>query len=112
MDWINYTNVLHFFGLDGSYTFLENVFLMMIAFYFFIMVLDFFPYQIGNSVINAISLQDVLAASHYKSFLNILCGYCFIAMCLLIMYTFAKRTKRAIGISYIIVKVRLKSLKI
>jgi len=81
----------------------------------FILVFAFCPYQMGNLAINAMSLQDKVAASHFEGLVTTLCGYCLIGMCLLIMHTFAtiigfRRSKRIIGLSYIVVKVRIVNL--
>lgn len=69
----------------------------------------------GNLAINAMSLQDKVAASHFEGLVTTLCGYCLIGMCLLILHTFAtiigfRRSKRIIGLSYIVVKVRINEL--
>lgn len=68
----------------------------------------------GNLAINTMSLQDKVAASHL---VLIFCGYCLISMVLLVMHIFAtivgfRRSKRIIGLSYIVVKVRKECLLI
>lgn len=100
-------------GLDGSLVFLEHVFWVVSMNALFILVFAFCPYQMGNLAITAMALQDKVAASHFEGLVTTLCGYCLIGMCLLIMHTFAtiigfRRSKRIIGLSYIVVKVRLK----
>lgn len=64
----------------------------------------------GNLAISSLSLQDKVAASHFEGLVTTLCGYCLIGMCLLIMHTIAtvigfRRSKRILGLSYIVVKV-------
>jgi len=97
-------------GLDGSLVFLEHVFWVVSMNALFILVFAFCPYQMGNLAITAMALQDKVAASHFEGLVTTLCGYCLIGMCLLIMHTFAtiigfRRSKRIIGLSYIVVKV-------
>lgn len=98
-------------GLDGSLVFLEHVFWVVSMNALFILVFAFCPYQMGNLAITSMALQDKVAASHFEGLVTTLCGYCLIGMCLLIMHTFAtiigfRRSKRIIGLSYIVVKVR------
>lgn len=100
-------------GLDGSLVFLEHVFWVVSMNALFILVFAFCPYQMGNLAITAMALQDKVAASHFEGLVTTLCGYCLIGMCLLIMHTFTtiigfRRSKRIIGLSYIVVKVRFK----
>lgn len=95
--------------------FLEHVFWVVSMNALFILVFAFCPYQMGNMALNAMSLQDKVAASHFEGLVTTLCGYCLIGMCLLIMHTFAtiigfRRSKRIIGLSYIVVKVRFMNL--
>lgn len=91
--------------------FIEHVFWVVSMNALFILLFAFLPYQMGNLAINTMSLQDKVAASHFEGLVTTLCGYCLIGMVLLIMHTFAtivgfRRSKRIIGLSYIVVKVR------
>jgi len=99
-------------GLDGSLVFLEHVFWVVSMNALFILVFAFCPYQMGNLAITAMALQDKVAASHFEGLVTTLCGYCLIGICLLIMHTVAtiigfRRSKRIIGLSYIVVKVSI-----
>lgn len=98
-------------GLDGSLVFLEHVFWVVSMNALFILVFAFCPYQLGNLAINSLSLQSKVAASHFEGLVTTLCGYCLIGMSLLILHTIAtiigfRRSKRILGLSYIVVKVR------
>ncbi|VVC37801.1 Zinc finger, RING-CH-type,Zinc finger, RING/FYVE/PHD-type [Cinara cedri] len=102
-------------GLDGSLVFLEHVFWVVSMNALFILVFAFCPYQMGNLAISAMSLQEKVAASHFEGLVTTLCGYCLIGMCLLMMHTIAtiigfRRSKRILGLSYIVVKVSLLSV--
>ena len=102
-------------GLDGSLLFLEHVFWVISLNTLFIIVFAFCPYHIGHFAISNMGLKEYAAASHFEGLLTTLCGYCVIAVCLVILHTLAalfglRTSQRILGLCYVVVKVSLLSV--
>lgn len=118
MDWDRQAEELtweRLLGLDGSLAFLEHVLWVVSLNTLFIMVFAFCPYRIGYFAIDGLSLQEYAAASHFEGLVTMLCGYCVIGVCLVVLHTLAallgfQRSQRILGLCYVIVKVSLLSV--
>lgn len=102
-------------GLDGSLVFLEHVFWVVSLNTMFILVFAFCPYHIGHFTIVGFKLKGWVSASHFEGLLTALCGYCVVGLCLVILHTLAaiirlNRSKRVLGLCYVVVKVALLSV--
>lgn len=102
-------------GLDGSLVFLEHVFWVVSLNTLFIMVFAFCPYYIGSFAIAGLGLQEYAAASHFEGLVTTLCGYCVTGVWLVVLHTLAaplgfQRSRRLLGLCYVIVKVSLLSV--
>lgn len=105
-------------GLDGSLVFLEHVFWVVSLNTLFILVFAFCPYHIGHfSVVGLgfeeyVSTNDTVQASHFEGLLTTIVGYVLLAMTLIICHGLAalvkfQRSRRLLGVCYIVVKVSL-----
>ncbi|KAK3871776.1 hypothetical protein Pcinc_023101 [Petrolisthes cinctipes] len=102
-------------GLDGSLVFLEHVFWVVSLNTMFILVFAFCPYHIGHFTIVGFKLKGWVSASHFEGLLTALCGYCVVGLCLVLLHTLAaiirlNRSKRVLGLCYVVVKVALLSV--
>jgi len=98
-------------GLDGSLVFLEHVFWVVSLNTLFILVFAFCPYHIGHFAVVGFSLREHAAASHFEGLVTTLCGYCIIGLCLVLLHGLAsflglRRSRRILGLCYVVVKVR------
>ena len=122
-------------GLDGSLVFLEHVFWVVSLNTLFVLVFGkimsdfiivkggqlskicsfheaFCPYHIGHFIIMGFKLKKYINGAHFEGMLTTLCGYCFIGLSLVVLH-FAtdllrfKRSARALGLCYVVVKVAL-----
>ncbi|XP_041039740.1 E3 ubiquitin-protein ligase MARCH6 isoform X2 [Carcharodon carcharias] len=105
-------------GLDGSLVFLEHVFWVVSLNTLFILVFAFCPYHIGHfSVVGLgfeeyVSTNDMVQASHFEGLITTIVGYVLLAMTLIICHGLAalvkfQRSRRLLGVCYIVVKVSL-----
>ncbi|XP_051872559.1 E3 ubiquitin-protein ligase MARCH6 isoform X1 [Pristis pectinata] len=105
-------------GLDGSLVFLEHVFWVVSLNTLFILVFAFCPYHIGHfSVVGLgfeeyVSTKDTVQASHFEGLITTIVGYVLLAMTLIICHGLAalvkfQRSRRLLGVCYIVVKVSL-----
>lgn len=102
-------------GLDGSLVFLEHVFWVVSLNTLFILVFAFCPYHIGHFAVVGFSLREHAAASHFEGLVTTLCGYCIIGLCLVLLHGLAsllglRRSRRILGLCYVVVKVSLLSV--
>lgn len=102
-------------GLDGSLVFLEHVFWVVSLNTLFILVFAFCPYHIGHFAVVGFSLREHAAASHFEGLVTTLCGYCVIGLCLVLLHGLAsllglRRSRRVLGLCYVVVKVSLLSV--
>jgi E3 ubiquitin-protein ligase MARCH6 len=102
-------------GLDGSLVFLEHVFWVVSLNTLFILVFAFCPYHIGHFAVVGLSLREHAAASHFEGLVTTLCGYCIIGLCLVLLHGLAsflglRRSRRILGLCYVVVKVSLLSV--
>uniref|UniRef100_T1J4X4 E3 ubiquitin-protein ligase MARCHF6 n=1 Tax=Strigamia maritima TaxID=126957 RepID=T1J4X4_STRMM len=107
-------------GLDGSLVFLEHVFWVVSLNTLFIFVFAFCPYHIGHFTIIGFDIKDFVktenvAATQFEGLLTTLCGYIVIGTCLVILHGLAsiirlKRSKRILGLCYVVIKVSLLSI--
>ncbi|GAB6030401.1 E3 ubiquitin-protein ligase march6 [Chamberlinius hualienensis] len=99
-------------GLDGSLVFLEHVFWVVSLNTLFILVFAFLPYHIGQFIVTGLNFKEYLLTTHFDGLLTTLCGYVFIGASLVVLHALASvgsftRTRRALGIGYVVVKVSL-----
>lgn len=102
-------------GLDGSLVFLEHVFWVVSLNTLFILVFAFCPYHMGHFAVVGLGLKEHAAASHFEGLVTTLCGYCVIGLCLVILHSLATllnltRSRRVLGLCYVVVKVSLLSV--
>ncbi|XP_018913896.1 E3 ubiquitin-protein ligase MARCHF6 isoform X2 [Bemisia tabaci] len=102
-------------GLDGSLVFLEHVFWVVSLNTLFILVFAFCPYHMGHFAVVGLGLREHVTASHFEGLVTTLCGYCVIGLCLVILRTLAAifkftRSKKVLGMCYVVVKVSLLSV--
>lgn len=102
-------------GLDGSLVFLEHVFWVVSLNTLFILLFAFCPYHIGHFAVVGFSLREHAAASHFEGLVTTLCGYCIIGLCLVLLHGLAsflglRRSRRILGLCYVVVKVSLLSV--
>lgn len=98
-------------GLDGSLVFLEHVFWVVSLNTLFILVFAFCPYHIGHFAVVGFGLREHAAASHFEGLVTTLCGYCIIGLCLVLLHGLAsflglRKSRRILGLCYVVVKVR------
>ncbi|KAI4891360.1 hypothetical protein NFI96_022946 [Prochilodus magdalenae] len=117
-------------GLDGSLVFLvlqakllQQVFLWMLVFQehvfwvvslntLFILVFAFCPYHIGHFSVVGLGFEDYVRASHFEGLITTIVGYVLLAITLIVCHGLAalvrfQRSRRLLGVCYIVVKVSL-----
>ncbi|XP_040291323.1 E3 ubiquitin-protein ligase MARCHF6 [Bufo bufo] len=99
-------------GLDGSLVFLEHVFWVVSLNTLFILVFAFCPYHIGHFSVVGLGFDLYVKASHFEGLLTTIVGYVLLAVTLILCHSLAavvkfQRSRRILGICYIVVKVSL-----
>ncbi|XP_061551297.1 E3 ubiquitin-protein ligase MARCHF6-like isoform X2 [Phycodurus eques] len=99
-------------GLDGSLVFLEHVFWVVSINTLFILVFAFCPYHIGHLSMVGLGFEEQIEASHFEGLITTVVGYIILAVALIICHALAslvkfQRSKRLLGVCYIVVKVSL-----
>uniref|UniRef100_F1S0T7 E3 ubiquitin-protein ligase MARCHF6 n=1 Tax=Sus scrofa TaxID=9823 RepID=F1S0T7_PIG len=98
-------------GLDGSLVFLEHVF-WVVSLNTFILVFAFCPYHIGHFSLVGLGFEEHVQASHFEGLITTIVGYILLAITLIICHGLATlvkfhRSRRLLGVCYIVVKVSL-----
>lgn len=99
-------------GLDGSLVFLEHVFWVVSLNTLFILVFAFCPYHIGHFSVVGLGFDCYVKASHFEGLITTIVGYVLLAVTLILCHSLAavvkfQRSRRILGICYIVVKVSL-----
>jgi len=99
-------------GLDGSLVFLEHVFWVVSLNTLFILVFAFCPYHIGHFTVVGFKMKSGIVGVHFSGLLVTMTGYCMIGLCLVLLHTVSsllrfRRSARALGLCYVVVKVAL-----
>ncbi|XP_056680282.1 E3 ubiquitin-protein ligase MARCHF6 isoform X1 [Monodelphis domestica] len=99
-------------GLDGSLVFLEHVFWVVSLNTLFILVFAFCPYHIGHFSVVGLGFEEYVQASHFEGLITTIVGYVLLAVSLIICHGLAalvkfQRSRRLLGVCYIVVKVSL-----
>lgn len=99
-------------GLDGSLVFLEHVFWVVSLNTLFILVFAFCPYHIGHFSVVGLGFEEYVQASHFEGLITTIVGYVLLAMTLILCHGLAalvrfQRSRRLLGVCYIVVKVSL-----
>ncbi|XP_033856224.2 E3 ubiquitin-protein ligase MARCHF6 isoform X2 [Acipenser ruthenus] len=99
-------------GLDGSLVFLEHVFWVVSLNTLFILVFAFCPYHIGHFSVVGLGFEEYVQASHFEGLITTIVGYVLLAVTLIIEQGLAavvkfQRSRRLLGVCYIVVKVSL-----
>ncbi|NXW38147.1 MARH6 ligase, partial [Phaetusa simplex] len=99
-------------GLDGSLVFLEHVFWVVSLNTLFILVFAFCPYHIGHFSIVGLGFEEYVQASHFEGLITTIVGYILLAVTLIVCHGLAalvkfQRSRRLLGVCYIVVKVSL-----
>ncbi|XP_010892361.3 E3 ubiquitin-protein ligase MARCH6 isoform X2 [Esox lucius] len=99
-------------GLDGSLVFLEHVFWVVSLNTLFILVFAFCPYHIGHFTVVGLGFEDNVRSSHFEGLVTTIVGYILLAMTLILCHGLAalvrfQRSRRLLGVCYIVVKVSL-----
>ncbi|XP_017328398.1 E3 ubiquitin-protein ligase MARCH6 [Ictalurus punctatus] len=99
-------------GLDGSLVFLEHVFWVVSLNTLFILVFAFCPYHIGHFSVVGLGFEDYVRASHFEGLITTIVGYVLLAVTLILCHGLAalvrfQRSRRLLGVCYIVVKVSL-----
>uniref|UniRef100_W5LGC2 E3 ubiquitin-protein ligase MARCHF6 n=1 Tax=Astyanax mexicanus TaxID=7994 RepID=W5LGC2_ASTMX len=99
-------------GLDGSLVFLEHVFWVVSLNTLFILVFAFCPYHIGHFSVVGLGFEDYVRASHFEGLITTIVGYVLLAIALIVCHGLAalvrfQRSRRLLGVCYIVVKVSL-----
>lgn len=99
-------------GLDGSLVFLEHVFWVVSLNTLFILVFAFCPYHIGHFSLVGLGFEEHVQASHFEGLITTIVGYILLAITLIICHGLATlvkfhRSRRLLGVCYIVVKVSL-----
>uniref|UniRef100_A0A8B9UU71 E3 ubiquitin-protein ligase MARCHF6 n=1 Tax=Anas zonorhyncha TaxID=75864 RepID=A0A8B9UU71_9AVES len=99
-------------GLDGSLVFLEHVFWVVSLNTLFILVFAFCPYHIGHFSIVGLGFEEYVQASHFEGLITTIVGYVLLAVTLIVCHGLAAlvkfhRSRRLLGVCYIVVKVSL-----
>ncbi|XP_061445074.1 E3 ubiquitin-protein ligase MARCHF6 [Rhineura floridana] len=99
-------------GLDGSLVFLEHVFWVVSLNTLFILVFAFCPYHIGHFSIVGLGFEEYVQASHFEGLITTVVGYVLLAVSLIVCHGLAalvkfQRSRRLLGVCYIVVKVSL-----
>uniref|UniRef100_A0A8C9SU40 E3 ubiquitin-protein ligase MARCHF6 n=1 Tax=Scleropages formosus TaxID=113540 RepID=A0A8C9SU40_SCLFO len=99
-------------GLDGSLVFLEHVFWVVSLNTLFILVFAFCPYHIGHFSVVGLGFENYVKASHFDGLITTIVGYVLLAVTLIVCHGLAalvrfQRSRRLLGVCYIVVKVSL-----
>ncbi|KAK1172793.1 E3 ubiquitin-protein ligase MARCHF6 isoform X4 [Acipenser oxyrinchus oxyrinchus] len=99
-------------GLDGSLVFLEHVFWVVSLNTLFILVFAFCPYHIGHFSVVGLGFEEYVQASHFDGLITTIVGYVLLAVTLIVCHGLAavvkfQRSRRLLGVCYIVVKVSL-----
>ncbi|KAM5156899.1 E3 ubiquitin-protein ligase MARCHF6 isoform 2-T2 [Mantella aurantiaca] len=99
-------------GLDGSLVFLEHVFWVVSLNTLFILVFAFCPYHLGHFSAVGLGFEGYVQASHFEGLITTIVGYVLLAVTLILSHGLAaivkfQRSRRLLGICYIVVKVSL-----
>uniref|UniRef100_A0A3P9L7E1 E3 ubiquitin-protein ligase MARCHF6 n=1 Tax=Oryzias latipes TaxID=8090 RepID=A0A3P9L7E1_ORYLA len=99
-------------GLDGSLVFLEHVFWVVSLNTLFILVFAFCPYHIGHFSVVGLGFEEYVQASHFEGLITTIVGYILLAITLILCHGLAalvrfQRSRRLLGVCYIVVKVSL-----
>ncbi|XP_058535962.1 E3 ubiquitin-protein ligase MARCHF6 [Ochotona princeps] len=99
-------------GLDGSLVFLEHVFWVVSLNTLFILVFAFCPYHIGHFSLVGLGFEEHVQASHFEGLITTIVGYILLAVTLIVCHGLATlvkfhRSRRLLGVCYIVVKVSL-----
>ncbi|XP_064126452.1 E3 ubiquitin-protein ligase MARCHF6 isoform X2 [Loxodonta africana] len=99
-------------GLDGSLVFLEHVFWVVSLNTLFILVFAFCPYHIGHFSLVGLGFEEHVQASHFEGLITTIVGYILLAITLIVCHGLAtlvkfQRSRRLLGVCYIVVKVSL-----
>ncbi|XP_012683381.1 E3 ubiquitin-protein ligase MARCH6 [Clupea harengus] len=99
-------------GLDGSLVFLEHVFWVVSLNTLFILVFAFCPYHIGHFSVVGLGFEEYVKASHFEGLITTIVGYVLLAVTLIVCHGLAalvrfQRSRRLLGVCYIVVKVSL-----
>uniref|UniRef100_A0A671K866 RING-type E3 ubiquitin transferase n=1 Tax=Sinocyclocheilus anshuiensis TaxID=1608454 RepID=A0A671K866_9TELE len=99
-------------GLDGSLVFLEHVFWVVSLNTLFILVFAFCPYHIGHFSVVGLGFEEYVRASHFEGLITTVVGYVLLAITLIVCHGLAalvrfQRSRRLLGVCYIVVKVSL-----
>ncbi|XP_018609773.1 E3 ubiquitin-protein ligase MARCH6 [Scleropages formosus] len=99
-------------GLDGSLVFLEHVFWVVSLNTLFILVFAFCPYHIGHFSVVGLGFERQVQASHFEGLITTIVGYVLLAVTLIMCHGLAalvrfQRSRRLLGVCYIVVKVSL-----
>ncbi|KAJ8277712.1 hypothetical protein GJAV_G00078920 [Gymnothorax javanicus] len=99
-------------GLDGSLVFLEHVFWVVSLNTLFILVFAFCPYHIGHFSVVGLGFEEYVHASHFEGLITAIVGYVLLAVTLIMCHGLAalvrfQRSRRLLGVCYIVVKVSL-----
>lgn len=99
-------------GLDGSLVFLEHVFWVVSLNTLFILVFAFCPYHIGHFSVVGLGFEEYIEASHFEGLITTILGYILLAGVLIVFHALAslvkfQRSRRLLGVCYIVVKVSL-----
>uniref|UniRef100_A0A8D1UQT9 RING-type E3 ubiquitin transferase n=1 Tax=Sus scrofa TaxID=9823 RepID=A0A8D1UQT9_PIG len=97
-------------GLDGSLV--EHVFWVVSLNTLFILVFAFCPYHIGHFSLVGLGFEEHVQASHFEGLITTIVGYILLAITLIICHGLATlvkfhRSRRLLGVCYIVVKVSL-----
>uniref|UniRef100_A0A8C9WMP8 RING-type E3 ubiquitin transferase n=1 Tax=Scleropages formosus TaxID=113540 RepID=A0A8C9WMP8_SCLFO len=104
-------------GLDGSLVFLEHVFWVVSLNTLFILVFAFCPYHIGHFSVVGLGFENYVKASHFDGLITTIVGYVLLAVTLIVCHGLAalvrfQRSRRLLGVCYIVVKVMTQSLTV
>lgn len=102
-------------GLDGSLLFLEHVFWVISLNTLFILIFAYTPYHMGLLTLSLFNMRDAAAASHFEGLLTTLVGYCAVGIWFIMLHRIAawmnfNKTKRIMGLCYVVVKVSMLSV--
>uniref|UniRef100_A0AAX7TZV3 E3 ubiquitin-protein ligase MARCHF6 n=1 Tax=Astatotilapia calliptera TaxID=8154 RepID=A0AAX7TZV3_ASTCA len=100
--------VIYFSSLFCS----EHVFWVVSLNTLFILVFAFCPYHIGHFSVVGLGFEDYLKASHFHGLITTILGYILLAGVLIVCHALAslvkfQRSRRLLGVCYIVVKVSL-----
>uniref|UniRef100_A0A3B3C6M4 E3 ubiquitin-protein ligase MARCHF6 n=1 Tax=Oryzias melastigma TaxID=30732 RepID=A0A3B3C6M4_ORYME len=94
------------------FIFFEHVFWVVSLNTLFILVFAFCPYHIGHFSVVGLGFEDYIKASHFDGLITTILGYILLAGALIVCHALAslvkfQRSRRLLGVCYIVVKVSL-----